>query len=60
VDFSRYLNLVLQRREGQVELWQLVRNFSKWFFELLRNFVPRRRLEVFLREIGQRGPVLPA
>jgi len=34
VDFTHYLNLVLQKREGQVELWQLVRNFSKWFFDL--------------------------
>src|SRR5262245_12060371 len=39
VDFNHYLNLVLQKREGQVELWQLVRNFSQWFFDLLRNFV---------------------
>ena len=30
MDFSRYFNLVLQTREGQVELWQLVRNPFYW------------------------------
>jgi hypothetical protein len=52
VDFSRYFNLVLQTREGQVELWQLVRNFSKWFFELLRNFVLVGGLKYFYEKSG--------
>ena len=39
MDFTRYRHLLLQQREGETELWQLVRNFSQWFFDLLRNFV---------------------
>jgi hypothetical protein len=52
VNFTRYLNLVLQRREGQIELWQLVRNFSKWFFDLLRNFVLVGGLKYFYEKSG--------
>jgi len=39
VNFVDYRNQLLQRREGEIALWQLVRNFSQWFFDLLRNFV---------------------
>ena len=52
MDFSRYFNLVLQTREGQVELWQLVSNFSKWFFELLRNLVLVGGLKYFYEKSG--------
>ena len=52
MDFSHYLDLVLQKREGQVELWQLVRYFSKWFFELLRNFVLVGGLKYFYEKSG--------
>lgn len=52
MDFSRYFNLVLQTREGQVELWQLVRNFSKWFFDPLRNFVLVGGLKYFYEKSG--------
>src|SRR5262245_78053 len=55
VDFTHYLNLVLQKREGQVELWQLVRNFSKWFFDLLRNFVLVGGLKYFYEKSGTRA-----
>src|SRR5262245_33770272 len=52
LDFTHYFNLVLQRRENQVELWQLVRNFSKWFFDLLRNFVLVGGLKYFYEKSG--------
>jgi hypothetical protein len=52
VDFGPYLNPVLQKREGQVALWQLVRNFSKWFFDLLRNFVLVGLLKYFYEKSG--------
>jgi hypothetical protein len=55
VDFTHYLNVVLQRREGQVELWQLVRNFSKWFFDLLRNFVLVEGLKYFYEKSAARS-----
>ena len=52
MDFGPYLNPVLQKREGQVALWQLVRNFSKWFFDLLRNFVLVGGLKYFYEKSG--------
>ena len=51
MDFSHYLNLVLQQREGE-SCWQLVRNFSKWFFDLLRNFVLVGGLKYFAEKSG--------
>jgi hypothetical protein len=39
VDFTLYRKQLLEQREGEIALWQLVRNFSQWFFDLLRNFV---------------------
>ena len=39
MDFTAYRQQLLQQREGEIALWDLVRNFSKWFFDLLRNFV---------------------
>jgi hypothetical protein len=39
VDFTDYRQQLLQQRQGEIALWDLVRNFSKWFFDLLRNFV---------------------
>jgi len=39
VDFTAYRQQLLQQRQGEIALWDLVRNFSKWFFDLLRNFV---------------------
>ena len=39
MDFTAYRQQLLQQRQGEIALWELVRNFSKWFFDLLRNFV---------------------
>ena len=41
MDFAAYRSQLLQQRQGEIALWQLVRNFSRWFFDLLRNFVYR-------------------
>jgi len=56
VDFTLYRNQLLQRREGEIALWQLVRNFSQWFFDLLRNFVLVGGLKYFYEKSG--SPVL--
>jgi hypothetical protein len=53
VDFTRYL---LEQREGQIALGELVRNFSHWFFELLRNFVLVGGLKYFAERSG--SPIL--
>jgi len=52
VNFENYRNQLLQQREGEVELWQLVRNFSQWFFDLLRNFVLVGGLKYFYEKSG--------
>jgi hypothetical protein len=52
VDFTQYGRQLLQRREGEIELWQLVRNFSQWFFDLLRNFVLVGGLKYFYEKSG--------
>jgi hypothetical protein len=52
VNFVDYRNQLLQRREGEIALWQLVRNFSQWFFDLLRNFVLVGGLKYFYEMSG--------
>jgi len=52
VDFTSYRNQLLQQREGEIALWQLVRNFSQWFFDLLRNFVLVGGLKYFYEKSG--------
>lgn len=52
MNFVDYRNQLLQRREGEIALWQLVRNFSQWFFDLLRNFVLVGGLEYFYEKSG--------
>jgi hypothetical protein len=52
VDFTAYRQQLLQRREGEIALWQLVRNFSQWFFDLLRNFVLVGGLKYFYEKSG--------
>jgi len=52
VNFVDYRNQLLQRREGEIVLWQLVRNFSQWFFDLLRNFVLVGGLKYFYEMSG--------
>jgi hypothetical protein len=36
VDFGSYRNQLLEQPEGEVAFFALVRNFSQWFFDLLR------------------------
>ena len=52
MNFVDYRNQLLQRREGEIVLWQLVRNFSQWFFDLLRNFVLVGGLKYFYEMSG--------
>jgi len=52
VNFVDYRNQLLQWREGEIALWQLVRNFSQWFFDLLRNFVLVGGLKYFYEMSG--------
>ena len=52
MDFTAYRQQLLQRREGEIALWQLVRNFSQWFFDLLRNFVLVGGLKYFYEKSG--------
>ena len=56
MDFTLYRNQLLQQREGEIALWELVRNFSQWFFDLLRNFVLVGGLKYFYEKSG--SPVL--
>jgi len=52
VDFTLYRKQLLEQREGEIALWQLVRNFSQWFFDLLRNFVLVGGLKYFAEKSG--------
>ena len=52
MNFVDYRNQLLQWREGEIALWQLVRNFSQWFFDLLRNFVLVGGLKYFYEMSG--------
>ena len=52
MNFVDYRNQLLQRREGEIALWQLVRNFSQWFFDLLCNFVLVGGLKYFYEMSG--------
>ena len=56
MDFSLYRKQLLEQRQGEIALWQLVRNFSQWFFNLLRNFVLVGGLKYFYEKSG--SPVL--
>ena len=56
MDFALYRKQLLERREGEIAAAQLVRNFSQWFFELLRNFVLVGGLKYFYEKSG--SPVL--
>jgi hypothetical protein len=39
VDFSTYRKQLFVRPEGEIAVLEAVSNFSRWFFDLLRNFV---------------------
>jgi len=54
VDFTLY------RKQGEIALWQLVRNFSAMVLRPVAQFRAGRRVEIFLREIRQHGAVLSA
>jgi hypothetical protein len=56
VDFALYRKQLLERREGEIAVAQLVRNFSQWFFDLLRNFVLVGGLKYFYEKSS--SPVL--
>ncbi len=56
MDFALYRKQLLERREGEIAAAQLVRNFSQWFFDLLRNFVLVGGLKYFYEKSG--SPVL--
>jgi hypothetical protein len=52
VDFGTYRNHLLERPEGEIVLLDLVRNFTQWFFDLLRNFVLVGGLKYFYEKSG--------
>ncbi len=52
MDFTLYRKQLLEQRQGEIALWQLVRNFSQWFFDLLRNFVLVGGLKYFYEKSG--------
>lgn len=52
MDLTSYRQHLLQRPEGAIALRELVRNFSQWFFDLLRNFVLVGALKYFSEKSG--------
>ena len=52
MDFGSYRNQLLEQPEGEVAFFALVRNFSQWFFDLLRNFVLVGGLKYFYEKSG--------
>jgi hypothetical protein len=56
VDGSSYKKALLQQPQGEIALADLTRNFSHWFFDLLRNFVLVGGLRYFAEKSG--SPIL--
>jgi hypothetical protein len=52
VDFRNYLSQLFVQRDDEVALFDVVRNFSQWFFDLLRNFVLVGGLKYFYEKSG--------
>jgi hypothetical protein len=52
VDFRKYLSQLFVQRDDEVALFDVVRNFSQWFFDLLRNFVLVGGLKYFYEKSG--------
>jgi hypothetical protein len=52
VDFRKYLSQLFVQRDDEVALLDVVRNFSQWFFDLLRNFVLVGGLKYFYEKSG--------
>ncbi len=56
MDASNYRKGLLEQPQGEIALADLVRNFSHWFFDLLRNFVLVGGLRYFAEKSG--SPIL--
>ena len=52
MDFRKYLSQLFEQRDDEVALLDVVRNFSQWFFDLLRNFVLVGGLKYFYEKSG--------
>ena len=52
MDFTNYRNHLLVQPEGEIAAFDVVRNFSQWFFDLLRNFVLVGGLKYFYEKSG--------
>ena len=52
MDFRKYLSQLFVQRDDEVALFDVVRNFSQWFFDLLRNFVLVGGLKYFYEKSG--------
>jgi hypothetical protein len=52
VDFRTYFDHLFRRPQEQHAVYDLVRNFSNWFFDLLRNFVLVGGLKYFAEKSG--------
>jgi hypothetical protein len=47
-----YLSQLVEQRPGEQAVFEVVRNFSNWFFDLLRNFVLVGGLKYFAEKSG--------
>ena len=56
MDASNYRKSLLEQPQGEIALADLTRNFSHWFFDLLRNFVLVGGLRYFAEKSG--SPIL--
>ena len=52
MDFRNYLSQLFVQREGETAFFDVVRSFSQWFFDLLRNFVLVGGLKYFYEKSG--------
>ena len=52
MDASNYRKALLEQPQGEIALVDLTRNFSHWFFDLLRNFVLVGGLRYFAEKSG--------
>ena len=52
MDFRKYLSQLFVQRENELAVFNVVRNFSQWFFDLLRNFVLVGGLKYFYEKSG--------
>lgn len=52
MDAATYRKSLLAQPQGEIALADLTRNFSRWFFDLLRNFVLVGGLRFFAEKSG--------